>query len=142
MSMTVDYVGDYEPHRGSKFASGYDLKASLPEPVRIFPGCYAEVKTGIHAQPPVDYVGLLFIRSGLSRRGLRLTTGVSVIDPDYTGDITCCIYNDSGETQMIYDGDRIAQIVYLKCADVIWNKVNSLRETERGSGGFGSTGTR
>ena len=140
MSITVDYVGNYKPYKGSKFASGYDLRASVTDPVKINPGEYVEIKTGIQAQPPIDYVGLLFIRSGLSKRGLRLTTGVSVIDPDYTGDITCCVYNDSDETQTIYDGDRIAQIVYTKCADVIWNKVDALRETERGDGGFGSTG--
>lgn len=138
--MIVDYVGNYEPYHGSKQAAGYDLKAFLDKPVQIHPGNYAEIRTGVRAQPPAGYVGLLFIRSGLSKRRLRLTTGVSVIDADYTGDIICCICNDSDETQTIYNGDRIAQIVYVKCADVIWNRVDALKETERGSGGFGSTG--
>lgn len=138
--ITVDYVGDYKPYKGSKQAAGYDLQAMTDKPIKINPGTYAEIKTGIHAQPLPDYVGLLFIRSGLSKRGLRLTTGVSVIDPDYTGDIICCVYNDSDDVQTIYGGDRIAQIVYVRCADVSWNRVDHLRETERSSGGFGSTG--
>lgn len=140
MTITVDYVGSYKPHHGSRLAAGYDLKACLNNPVMINPGESKDIPTGIHAQPPAGYAGLLFVRSGTSKRDLMLSTCVSVIDPDYTGDIICRIRNIGDETQTIYDGDRIAQIMYVKCAEVIWNRVSGLKETERGDGGFGSTG--
>jgi len=139
--MTVDYTGNYEPVRGSKFASGYDLRAQTHgRKIVIRPKEYASVSTGIAAQPPLGYAGFLMGRSGISKRGLRLTTGTSLIDPDYTGEIMCLMYNDSDTDQTIYDGERIAQIVYVKFAEVTWNRVDALRETERGDGGFGSTG--
>ena len=140
MTITIDYVGPYEPHHGSGLAAGYDLKAVLEKPITIRPGESRDIPTGIHAQPPAGCAGLLFIRSGTSKRDIRLSTCVSIIDPDYTGDIVCRIRNSGNKAQTVYDGDRIAQIMYVTCAEVIWNKVDALHPTERGDGGFGSTG--
>ena len=136
--ITIDYTGDYEPIRGSKFAAAYDLKATAT--VEIRPGELKDISTGICAQPPLGYAGLLFIRSGMSKRGLRLSTGVSVIDPDYTGEIICCVRNDSEDVLIVREGDRIAQIMYVPFMEVHWNRVDKLKKTERGDGGFGSTG--
>ena len=141
MAITVDYVGEYEPSKGSREACGSDLRAWIPSgEVVIRPGCFEVIRTGIKAQPPIGYAGFLMIRSGQSKRGLRLTTGVSLIDPDYTGDITCNLYNDSDYPQVVRDGERIAQIVYVRVPDVRWNRVEELKVSERGDGGFGSSG--
>lgn len=139
--IVVDYTGDYEPKRGSRYAAGYDLSAVIKGgEVVVKPGEFVKISTGIAVQPPAGYAGFLMGRSGMSKRGLRLTTGTSMIDPDYTGEIICLIYNDSDEDQKIYDGERIAQIVYVKFAEVVWNNVKELKTTKRGGGGFGSTG--
>lgn len=141
--IVVDYVGDYEPLHGSKEAGGYDLQAKIPGgSILLRPGDMEDISLGIHAQPPAGYIGLLLVRSGVSKRGLRLSTCVSAIDADYTGDIIACIKNTSENYLTIRDGERLVQIIYVKCEEVRWNRVDRLQETERGSGGFGSTGVK
>ena len=143
MKISVDYVGNYEPSHGSSEAAAYDLRAVTDDnEIWIMPGESVTIKSGIAAQPPEGFAGILMIRSGISKKGLRLSTGVSLIDRDYTGDISCCLFNDSMEPQKISKGDRIAQIAYIPVASVDWIEVDELSPTERGSGGFGSTGVR
>lgn len=132
------------PTQGTKFSAGWDLKAYIGEPgyMAIDPGEAASIGTGIAVSIPVGYYGALYARSGLAtKKGLRLTTGTSVIDSDYRGEIMIGLYNDSDHTQYVAHGDRIAQLVIQKHEIVdYWEIVGELDPTERGEGGFGSTG--
>lgn len=144
LNVKIELVAGCEmPTRGSEGAAGHDLRARIPEgKIAIPPGEWRAVGLGVKVQPPKGWFGLLCIRSGISKRGLRLTTGSSVIDEDYTGEIQACIYNDSSIDQTIYNGDRVCQIVFLETSEVEWERVDRLSDTSRGDGGFGSTGRR
>jgi dUTP pyrophosphatase len=101
------------------------------------------VGTGVAMQIPHGMVGLLFPRSGNAcKRGLRLSNSVGVIDEDFRGEICASIHNDSDSVQFINPGDRIAQIMFTHYYTDKWEEVDELDETERGQGGFGSTGVR
>lgn len=133
------------PTRGSREAAGYDLYACLGEGKTVFikPGETVMISTGVALEIPAGWFGQLHGRSGLStKKGLRLSTGVSIVDADYRGDVFIGIHNDSGFTREIENGDRIAQIVFQKHPEVKFIEVDELAETERGSGGFGSTGKK
>lgn len=133
------------PTKGSKMAAGYDLYACIPGDensfVYIAPHSTVKVGTGLAIQPPKGYFGAIFARSGLAtRQGLRPANCVGVADYDYTGEYIVAIHNDTDFTRIIHHGDRIAQLVFLPYADEEFVEVESLDETERGDGGFGSTG--
>ncbi len=97
--------------------------------------------TGLAMEIPEGYFGAIFARSGLScKQGLRPSTCVSVIDSDYRGEVKVPLYNDSKEIRHISKGDRISQLVILPYLDTDIQEVNTLEKTERGTGGFGSTG--
>lgn len=130
------------PTRGSEYAAGYDLYALIDMGrVRIYPGECVKIHTGIAMEIPPGYFGALFARSGLAtKNGLRLATGVSVIDSDYRGEIILFLYNDSNAMHLIENGDRVAQIVFIPYAQEELLQVEYLSETERGAEGFGSTG--
>ena len=130
------------PTRGSSYAAGYDLYACMQfDSWELHPGETFKVGTGIAIQPPEGYFGAIFARSGLAtKQGLRPSNCVGVCDEDYTGEYIVAIHNDSNKVQMIRNGDRIAQLVFLPYLDVEFNEVDSLDVTDRGSGGFGSTG--
>ena len=104
---------------------------------------YIEYTTGVNISIPENYVGLIFPRSSISGRGLRLCNGVGVIDPGYTGEIKCRM-EPSGAAGASYkryeEGERIAQLVLVPTADYDFKLVDQLTDTERGSDGFGSTG--
>ena len=130
------------PTRRSSQAAGYDLYAKTDSAVQeIRPGETAKVGTGIAAEIPDGYFGAVFARSGLAtKKGLRPANCVGVIDSDYRGEIFVPLHNDSGEIQTIADGDRIAQLIILPYLTVDFSETDELSETERGAGGFGSTG--
>ncbi len=129
------------PTQGSKEAAGYDLYAS--EAVTILPGATEKVHTGIAIAVPVGNFGGIYARSGLAtKRGLRPANCVGVIDPDYRGEVIVALHNDSKENQEIEAGERIAQLVIQPYNMVSMEVVDELDETERGTGGFGSTGTK
>lgn len=123
-------------------AAAMDLAAALDEPVVLAPGERRRIPTGLAIQlPRRDLVALIFARSGLaSRDGLTLANGVGVIDADYTGELQCALINLGEAPVTIRHGDRIAQLAVLPIETVRWLPVDSLEETERGTGGFGSTG--
>jgi dUTP pyrophosphatase len=123
-------------------SAGLDLCAAVPEPVTVAPGQRVRIPTGIAVQLPArGLVGLVFVRSGLAaRHGLSLVNAVGVIDADYTGEIICPVINHGHEPLTIHPGDRIAQLVCLPIAVPEIEYVDELAETDRGSGGFGSTG--
>lgn len=125
-------------------AAAVDLRAAFYEDKKFYtlmPGTRYTFNTGVYVEIPYAHVGIVSIRSGLARNhGLTLMNSIGVIDSDYRGEIGVCIYNASNEAFTITHGDRIAQLMVMPVFMGEWNMVNSITETERGSGGFGSTG--
>lgn len=131
------------PVRGSAQAAGYDLCADISEALVIEPGETAKVATGLSFALPDGYFGGIYARSGLAtKRGLRPANCTGVIDSDYRGPVIVALHNDSTEPQTIEPGERIAQLIVQPYLAVTFEEVETLDETERGAGGFGSTGTR
>jgi dUTP pyrophosphatase len=123
-------------------SAGVDLQAFLKEELVIQPGEVVRVPTGIAIELPNPYVGaFVFARSGLaSKYGLALANGVGVIDSDYRGEIQVALINHGAEGVKINNGDRIAQMVFMPIYLAEFQGVEELEQTNRGSGGFGSTG--
>ena len=134
------------PTYGSTEAAGLDLYALIEnETSSLFIPSSATVKinTGIAIEIPKGYFGAVYARSGLSiKNGLRPANCVGVIDSDYRGEIIVALHNDSSEDYIINNGDRIAQIVITPYLTIEPNEVTELSNTERGEGGFGSTGIK
>ena len=123
-------------------SAGADLYA-LPvgDPVVVGPGETAFLRTGLAAAIPAGYVGLIFARSGLAcKRGLAPANKVGVIDSDYRGEWMIALHNHGDSPQIVNPGDRIAQFVLVPVLTPLMVEVDSLDETARGVGGFGSTG--
>lgn len=130
------------PTRGSEYAAGYDLYADISNETWIPENSNVLIGTGISAEIPEGYFGALFARSGLAtKRGLRPANCVGVIDSDYRGEIKVALFNDSDTPTVISPQERIAQLVILPYANVDLEVVDDLTDTDRGEGGFGSTGT-
>ena len=129
------------PTYGSADAAGADLYICSAEPVTIGAGESCMAPTGMAVAIPRGYVGLIFARSGLAtKRGLAPANKVGVIDADYRGEVRVSLYNHSGEPQTIEPYERVAQMVIVPFAQEPYEEAESLDETERGAGGFGSTG--
>ena len=130
------------PSRGSVDAAGYDLYAHLGiDELAIAPHSTIPVGTGIQVSIPRGYFGGVFARSGIAaRKGLRPANAVGVIDSDYRGEIIVALHNDTNEYQTIENGERIAQLVIMPFLQVEFTEVDELNKTDRGDGGFGSTG--
>ena len=130
------------PKRGSDYAAGYDLYACLDyNDIEIWSSKTIKVPTGIAVAIPDGYFGAIFARSGLATKdGLRPANCVGVIDSDYRGEIIVALHNDSETYKVIHDGERIAQLVIMPYLPVDFVETDILDETDRGSGGFGSTG--
>lgn len=129
------------PTRGSEHAAGYDLYADVKEDVQIKPHETAKIGTGLAMEVPDGYFGAIFARSGLaSKEGLRPANCVGVCDSDYRGEYIVAIHNDSEKTRTITAGERIAQLVVMPYLPVTFDEVAELTDTNRGEGGFGSTG--
>ena len=133
------YEDSQIPTRGSEYAAGYDLYAH--EGATIKPHETAKIGTGVAIQPPKDTFGAVLARSGLAtKQGLRPANCVGVCDYDYTGEYIVALHNDSNEERTIGAGERIGQVVFIPYVNVSFVEVDELEETERGAGGFGSTG--
>ena len=129
------------PTYGSLQAAGADLYACLEAQICIEPGATAFVPTGIAMEVPVGCAGLIYARSGLAcKRGLAPANKVGVIDSDYRGEIMVALHNHGDSPQTIEHGERIAQMVITPVLTPAYEVVTDLDETERGIGGFGSTG--
>ena len=129
------------PTRGSEYAAGYDLYACLEEDVLGAPGQTVKIGTGLAVAVPEGFFGAVFARSGLaSKEGLRPANCVGVCDSDYRGEYIIALHNDSGMERTVRHGDRIAQLVILPFLPAEFEECDSLPETARGAGGFGSTG--
>lgn len=130
-----------EPTRGSAEAAGYDLYAATDSKCEIQPHQTVKIGTGLSIELPSGTFGAIFARSGLAtKQGLRPANCVGVVDSDYRGEVIVAIHNDTNDTQAIQAGDRIAQLVVLPYTSVDFDEVEKLSETDRGEGGFGSTG--
>ena len=129
------------PSRASKSAAGYDLRAALGEPLTLQPGQRAAVPTGVALALPEGWEGQVRPRSGLARRhGLTVLNAPGTIDADYRGEVVVLLIHHGDEVVTLERGERIAQLVPARVADAVFEEVESLDETERGDGGFGSTG--
>lgn len=129
------------PVYGSAEAAGADLHACIDEPITVGPGQTAWVPTGIALEVPKGCAGLIYARSGMAaKRGLAPANKVGVIDSDYRGEVKVVLLNHGNEPQMIEPGERIAQLVITPVLTPEYVEVENLSDTERGFGGFGSTG--
>ena len=129
------------PTYGSPYAAGADLYACLEEEQVVSPGQTVMFHTGIAMEIPEGYAGLIFARSGLaSKRGLAPANKVGVVDSDYRGEFMIALHNHSDVPQTVLPGERIAQMVITPVLAAEFLQVEELEETQRGSGGFGSTG--
>lgn len=129
------------PTFGSREAAGADLYACLEEPVTIEPGKTVFLPTGLSMALPKGYVGLVYARSGLAcKYGLAPANKVGVIDSDYRGEFMIALHNHGTEARVVEHGDRIAQLVVTPVIQPDYYEADTLDETSRGTGGFGSTG--
>ena len=131
------------PTYGSEESAGADLYACLDEPLTVAPGQTVWVPTGLAMELPAGYAGLVYARSGMAcKKGVAPANKVGVIDSDYRGEIIVALHNHSQNPVTIEPKDRIAQIVLAPYITADFNEVEELDDTERGAGGFGSTGTK
>lgn len=129
------------PTYGSPWAAGADLYACEREPVVIEPGETRLIHTGLAMEIPEGLVGLIYARSGLAtKKGLAPANKVGVVDSDYRGEIMVALHNHGSVAQTVEDGERIAQMVFTPYVAMEFAEVDTLQETTRGTGGFGSTG--
>lgn len=131
------------PTMGSKFAAGADLYSAEDADVVIEPSETKFIGTGLAMEIPEGYVGLVYARSGLAcKRGLAPANKVGVVDSDYRGEIKVALHNHGKEAQTVEKGERIAQMVIAPYLSAEYEEADELSETERGEGGFGSTGRK
>ncbi len=131
------------PTYGSEFAAGADLYAAVEESVTIAPSETKLIPTGIAMEIPVGYAGFIYARSGLaSKKGLAPANKVGVVDADYRGEVMVALHNHGKTEQTIEAGERIAQMVIAPFITANFILSETLEDTVRGAGGFGSTGTK
>lgn len=129
------------PYYATAGAAALDLHACIDEAVVVPAGGEARIPTGIAAAIPEGYVGIMAVRSSMGiRHGITMSNGIGVIDSDYRGPLSVGLYNLRGEDYVVQPGDRIAQLLVVPVACPEIEVVEALPETERGEGGFGSTG--
>ena len=133
--------GAVMPKFGSKEAAGADLYACLEESVSIAPGQTVFIPTGLAMALPRGYVGLVYARSGLAcKQDLAPANKVGVIDSDYRGEFIVALHNHGKNPQTISHGERVAQLVITPVLNVSFMEAEELSDTQRATGGFGSTG--
>lgn len=124
-------------------SAGLDVRANLTEPIVLKPLERTLVKTGLFMEIPVGYECQVRPRSGLAyKNGITVLNSPGTIDADYRGEVGVILINLSNETFVIEDGERIAQLVFAQVEQAEWKVSIELSETERGAGGFGSTGVK
>ena len=129
------------PNYETEGAAGMDLRANIDKPITLKPLERAIVKTGLFIALPIGFEAQVRPRSGLAaKKGITVLNSPGTVDADYRGEIGVILVNLSNEAFIINDGERIAQLIVAKHERVLWKEVEILSKTERGSGGFGSTG--
>ena len=130
------------PTRGSEYAAGYDLYAAIDEIVVIGPHETQKIGTGLSFELPDNTFGMIVARSGLAtKEGLRPANCSGICDSDYRGEYIIALHNDSDEIRYVEPNERIAQLILMSYVPMTFSLVNELTITERGEGGFGSTGS-
>ena len=131
------------PHYSTIASAGMDLRANIDQSITLKPLERTIVKTGIFMELPVGYEAQVRPRSGLAyKNGITVLNSPGTIDADYRGEVGVILVNLSSADFIIEDGERIAQMVFAKHEQSDWIEVETLKETERGTGGFGSTGVK
>ncbi len=129
------------PEYATPFSAGVDLRANIDNPITLGPLERTLVPTGLYLELPQGYEAQIRPRSGLAlKHGLTVLNSPGTIDADYRGEIRVILVNLSNESFVINDGERICQMVIAEHAQVEWEQVDSINDTERGAGGFGHTG--
>ena len=140
VSITLQ-AGAKAPEYATQFSSGADICACLEQDIVITSGSYAKIPTGLHIALPLGYEAQVRPRSGLAAKfGITVLNSPGTIDADYRGEIQVLLINHGKQDFTIHHGDRIAQLVISQYAQVSFVCKDSLDTTERGQGGFGSTG--
>lgn len=131
------------PEYATPAAAGLDLRANIDSPITLKPLERTLVKTGLFIELPVGFEAQVRPRSGLAyKKGITVLNAPGTIDADYRGEVGVLLVNLSNEPFVIEDGERVAQLVVAKHEQITWDEVSSLKDSERGTGGFGSTGTK
>jgi dUTP pyrophosphatase len=131
------------PEYSTNASAGLDLRANLDKQIVLQPFERCLIPTGLYIELPVGFEAQIRPRSGLAlKKGLTVLNSPGTIDADYRGEIGIIIANMSNEIKIIEDGERICQMVLAKHDKFEWNSVKTLSDTDRGSGGFGHTGTK
>ena len=131
------------PAYATPLSAGMDLRADLEEPVALEPLQRTLIPTGLHIELPAGFEAQIRPRSGLAaKHGISIVNAPGTIDADYRGEIKVVLVNLSNEPFTIMPGERIAQMVVARHEQVEWEAVESLEDSARGSGGFGSTGKK
>jgi len=131
------------PHYSTSASAGMDLRANIEESINLKPLERTIVKTGIFMELPVGYEAQVRPRSGLAfKKGITVLNSPGTVDADYRGEVGVILVNISSNDFLIEDGERIAQMVIAKHEQAEWVDVDVLDESERGTGGFGSTGVK
>ena len=144
-TLTVNLTGpeDMMPHYGTKESAGADLRACIDASVTLAPGERKLISTGLRMAIPAGYEGQVRPRSGLAvKKGLTLLNTPGTIDADYRGDVMVLLINLGLEDVVIERGERIAQLIIAPVIRACFQFTDSLEDTHRGSGGFGSTGAK
>ncbi len=131
------------PAYSTKHATGMDLRANIDNSIELTPLERKLIPTGLYIELPVGYEAQIRPRSGLAlKKGLTVLNSPGTIDADYRGEIGVILINMSQETVVIEDGERICQMIVSKHETVEWEIVSDVKQTKRGSGGFGHTGVK
>ena len=131
------------PAYATEFAAGLDVRADIAEPIELKPLGRAIVPTGLYLEIPAGYEVQVRPRSGLAaKKGVTVLNSPGTIDADYRGEVRVILVNLSSDPFTIVPGERIAQMVFARCEQAQLEEAESLDETERGAGGFGSTGVK
>ncbi len=144
LSVRIQRLTDNElPAYETVDSAGMDLRAHLDKAVTLAPGQRQLIPTGLRLEIPTGFEGQVRPRSGLAlKRGLTVLNAPGTIDADYRGDVGVILINLSAENQTIDPGERVAQLVFAPVIQARWELTDELNESDRGSGGFGSTGRR
>lgn len=144
--MKVDIINKSRhalPSYATALSAGMDLRANIDEPITLGPLERRLVPTGIYIALPPGFEAQVRPRSGLAtKHGITVINSPGTVDADYRGELRVSLVNLSNEHFTIEDGERIAQMVIARHETVEWNEVDALDETERGAGGWGSTGSK
>ncbi len=139
----INKSGHALPHYETLASAGMDLRANLDNPIVLKPLERAIIPTGIYMELPIGYEAQVRPRSGLAaKKGITVLNAPGTIDADYRGEVGVILANMSSDEFVVENGERIAQMVIAKHERAEWVEVASLSDTDRGAGGFGSTGTK